>query len=84
MKNEIKVPESMFNDHIREDGTIDDTIVETYFYPLETLIPEHEKRYIRLLCDAGGFDAETRLAYATLEAMGWTAPTKKKAEAMGD
>lgn len=67
-------PPGMMTDHIRKDGTIDDTIVETHYEPIQAVIPVPKKAYLRLQCDAGLVDSETRIAYITLEALGWRRP----------
>jgi hypothetical protein len=77
----VKPPASMLKDHIRKDGTIDDTVVETYYEPLQNVIQVPKKEYIRLQCDAGAVDSETRIAYITLEALGWTRPKPQKEKA---
>jgi hypothetical protein len=73
----VKPPACMHEDYIREDGTIEDTVVETYYEPLQLIIVESEKRYLRLQCDAGGVDSETRLCYDSLINLGWTPPPEK-------
>ena len=57
----------VFNKGIREDGTIDDTQVETYFCPIETIWYDKEEEFIRLQADNGITDVELRLTFDELD-----------------
>lgn len=63
-------------DHIRDDGTIDDTFIETYFRPCESirLVPCDSGPYLRVFIDDGPTNIETRIPYAWLERAGFIAP----------
>lgn len=63
----------MHTDHVdEEDGTINDCIIETYYAPIESLAVADG--YLRVFADNGGTNIETRIAFETLTALGWTAP----------
>lgn len=59
----------IFNDNIREDGTIDDTVVETYFCPIEFMAFDKAGEYIRLQADCGATNVELRLTFDELKNM---------------
>jgi hypothetical protein len=56
-------------DGIREDGTIDDAVVETHYCEIDRLI--EGDGYLRVIADQGFTDVETRIPFAMLEAAGW-------------
>lgn len=57
----------IFNDNINEDGTIDDTIVETYFCPINNIYHEPSGDYVRINADNGAADVEIRLEVTDLK-----------------
>lgn len=61
----------MHEDYIRDDGTISDTVIETYYEPIKNAIQEQGKAYIRIQCDANAVDSETRIPHELLINMGW-------------
>lgn len=63
-----RVP-GIYSDHIRDDGTVDDRVVETYFRRADGL-QLAEPGYVRVFIDDGGTDIETRIPVASLEALG--------------
>ena len=64
----------METDHIRQDGTVDDQHIETYYCPPEDIETVDEGHYLRVFVDGPGYNIETRLPYEWLIAEGWTPP----------
>ncbi len=75
-------PAGMHTDHINPDGTIDDTVVETYYAPCTG--GKLEDGYIRIFADNGGTDIETRVSFPSLIVLGWTPPAVGGAEPAGE
>jgi len=73
-RRERSLPEG-FRDHVRTDGTVDDTQVETFYRPLEYIsVPHPFKPYLRVVCDDGLTNIETRIPFDLLVRAGWTPP----------
>jgi len=56
-------------DGVREDGTVDGHVVETYYHPFLKLIDGDG--YLRVVADGDFTDIETRIPHSFLEAAGW-------------
>jgi hypothetical protein len=56
-------------DHIREDGTIDDTVIETFYHPCTEIV--QADGYLRVTVDEEGCDIETRISNESIEKLGW-------------
>ena len=77
---EIKeISERMHNDLIREDGSIEDHDIETFYFPAEYI--GQCDGYLRIIGDAGAYGFETRILNDALIFWGWTPPTKEFLEA---
>lgn len=60
------------DEHVRKDGTLDDTYIETFYQPLEYVVlgGVEPNQYLRIVSDGPGYNVETRLPLATLIAAG--------------
>lgn len=61
-----------FHKGIREDGTVEGYLVETYYRPCEGI--GNDAGFLRVQIDDGGTDIETRIPHSALIAAGWTPP----------
>lgn len=66
--------------HIRDDGTVDDTRIETHYRPCKGIVSDSEAKCVRVFIDESGFDLETRILYDTLVMDGWMPPSKLQAQ----
>jgi hypothetical protein len=55
---------------VDEDGIVEGHMVETYYHAFEKLIDGNG--YVRVVADGDFTDIETRIPYASLEALGWS------------
>lgn len=58
---------AMFSKHIREDGTINDTTVETHYAFIEGIRIDRTDKFFRFFFDSGGTDTEVRLSFTDIE-----------------
>jgi hypothetical protein len=72
--------EGLHTDHVTDtEGIVDDTGVETYYRPLEYVsVPIPFKPYLRVVCDDGPVNIETRIPFSVLIKAGWTPPPESK------
>ena len=63
------------NTGVREDGTVDDLDIETYYQPCKGILTDHDLQCVRVLSDNGATDAETRVLFDTLIDDGWIPPS---------
>ena len=63
--------DAIHNDHVREDGTVDDQVVETFYRSCEGLMVSEDGQYVRVIIDDGAVNVETRIAFSTLEKAGF-------------
>jgi hypothetical protein len=74
---------SIHEDHVNEDGTLDDTAVETQYCPLEYIsVPVPFRPYFRIVGDDGPCNVEIRLPFEALTQNGWK--TKEEHQAALD
>lgn len=62
-----------FEDGVREDGTVEDQMFETFYCEVESVSAD-ERGYLRIVGDHGTYNVEIRVPFATLEGAGWKRP----------
>jgi hypothetical protein len=70
------MPENLLVD-VNDDGTIEprsELEIETYYKPLDGIYIDHDNEFVACVMDDGPGMAETRIAFRTLLAAGFTIP----------
>lgn len=58
---------------VREDGTVEDCFIETFYQPLE-YVQQDQRGFLCVVSDGPGYNVETRVPFSGLIALGWTPP----------